>query len=265
MKFAIISDIHGNYEAFQTLLKKLNERGINHIINLGDIVGYGADPVKCLETIMYMKGMKVSNLNREEKRLATGFRIHNLMGNHDSAVVNFTDVRYFNNMAYKAIIWTKDKLNHDHKSFLKQLKLSYQINNKYYFYHSTPLDIEEWNYIYNKSIAEYYFKKLDKTFIFVGHTHSLRFFVYRENNGKVIDIYPEKENWELMEGYKYILNPGSIGQPRDGNFMSSYLILDTKRDKITIERFEYDVNTAMKKITDAGLPYFLAERLRIGK
>ncbi len=265
MKFAVISDIHGNYEAFKALLKQLNKKDINHIINLGDIVGYGADPVKCLETVMYMSGKDALNLSREEKRIATGFRIHNLMGNHDSAVVNFTDIRFFNNMAYEAILWTRDQLNHSHISYIKKLQLSYQINDKYFFYHSTPSDIEEWNYIHDKSIADYYFKKLEKQFIFVGHTHSLRFFIYRKQEDKIIDLYPNKEQWDLLEGYKYILNPGSIGQPRDGNFMPSYLILDTKRDTVDVNRYEYDVNTAMKKINDAGLPYFLAERLRIGK
>ncbi|TYB30363.1 MAG: metallophosphoesterase family protein [Candidatus Mcinerneyibacterium aminivorans] len=265
MKFAIISDIHGNYEAFKSLLMNLKEKDINHIINLGDIVGYGADPIKCIETIMYMNGEEVSNLDRNEKRIATGFRIKNIMGNHDSAVVNFTDVRFFNRMAYEAIIWTKEQLKHEHKSFLKKIQLSHQINEKYYFYHSTPTEIEEWNYIHDKSLAKYYFNKLEKKYIFVGHTHSLRFFIFREDNDKIIDVYPEKKIWELIEGYKYILNPGSIGQPRDGNFMPSYLILDTKRNKVHVERYEYDVNTAMKKITDAGLPYFLAERLRVGK
>ena len=264
MKIAIISDIHSNLEAFLSVLNYLKENDISEIVNLGDIVGYGANPIECLEMIMYMDGYEVNNISKDLKRAATGFNIHTILGNHDAGVVNFTDLSYFNTMAYEAILWTRKQLQYEHITFIKKLNYSYKIDGKYSFYHSTPHLTEEWKYLIDKSTANYCLKTAKNDIIFVGHTHVPKIFIYNKEKEKIISLNPELKEYNFRENNKYIFNPGSVGQPRDGNYMSSFLILDTKREKIEYKRIDYEVKKAQKKIVDNNLPFFLAERLSQG-
>lgn len=262
MKIAILSDVHGNFEALHAVLTVLKERSITKIINLGDTIGYGPDPIRCLEYFMYIAGKEVS-LSEEDKEFLAPFSTDVLMGNHDSACVGFSDMSYFNEHALQAIIWTRKQLTDSHEMYIKNLPMSYKWDS-YYFYHSTPEDAEKWYYLDSVPMAREYFKKSEREVVFVGHTHKLYLFIYNNANGKVSGAYPQKSVWNIDPNYRYIVNPGSVGQPRDGNYMASFMILDTVTKELTVERADYDVKTTQAKMMQARLPYVLAERLALG-
>ncbi len=262
MKIAVLSDVHGNFEALQSVLAFLKERSINKIINLGDTIGYGPDPIRCLEYFMYMSG-KNADITDDEKEYLSSFSADVLMGNHDAACVGFSDMSYFNEHAMQAIIWTRGQLQDSHAMFIKNLPYQYRWDT-YYFYHATPEDVEKWYYLDSVPMAREYFKKAEREIIFVGHTHKLYLFIYNNANGKVSGAYPQKSVWNIDPNYRYIINPGSVGQPRDGNYMASFMIIDTVTKELTIERVDYDVKTTQAKMMQAKLPYVLAERLALG-
>lgn len=262
MKVAILSDIHGNIEALRATLEFLREKSITKIINLGDTIGYGPDPVACLEYFMFMKGHPVS-LSDEDKDFLSPFSADTLMGNHDAACVDFCDMSYFNEHAHQAAVWTRQQLQYNHASFIKNLPYNF-IWDGYYCYHSTPEDTDKWYYLDSEAMAKEYLKKPGRDVIFIGHTHKIYLFIQNNANGKVSGAYPQKADWTIDKNYRYIFNPGSIGQPRDGNYMASLMILDTVTKIVTIERVNYDVKTTQAKMIKAKLPYVLAERLALG-
>ena len=244
MKIAIISDIHSNSEALNSVLKNIEK--VDEFICLGDIVGYGADPNYCIE--------KVKNLNCK----CVG-------GNHDFAVVGKVNINYFNCAARDVILWTSRQLKKDNINFLLSLSKKIELKNKVFVVHGSPQDpILE--YILDKSTASLIFSKFNFKICFVGHSHLAGCFSLDENNNQIDYInYSNGGSIEIIKNKRYIINCGSVGQPRDGNPKASYGIYDINSQKIVINRVSYPIYLTQKKIINAGLPEVLAERLSFGR
>ncbi len=225
-KIAIIADIHSNLEALKTVLKEIKKLDIKKIYCCGDIVGYGAEPNECVELISENKIISVK-------------------GNHDIGAVNLHDIELFNQWGRAAIKWSNKELSEENKRFLFKLPEFLQ-EEGVYFVHGSPRN-SLWEYVYpDYSVWDFreFFKKAGKDILVMGHTHIP--FV-RDFKGKLA------------------VNPGSVGQPRDGNSKASFCILDTAKKKAEIKRVEYNIKKTADKIKKAGLPVFLAERLFKGR
>lgn len=245
MRCAVISDIHGNYEALAAVLTDIKQKGIKDIFCLGDTVGYGADPARCLAEI-------------------GGLTDQIIAGNHDHGAVGLLDLSNFNLNARKAAEWTGKKLGAGEKDILKKLPLHLKSNiqgNEILIVHSTPNKPEDWHYILSLDEAEYQFEKFTERLCFVGHSHQPIFWEC-DTHGKC--SIAGKEYVHLEKDRRYIINVGSVGQPRDGDPRATYAICDGERMEVTMRRVEYDVKSAQEKIIRAGLPARLAERLSTG-
>jgi len=241
MRIAIFSDIHGNLEALSAVLKYLEEDGITNYICGGDVVGYGANPNECLDTVAALDCPVI-------------------MGNHDHAALGLTDITYFNPTARAALLWTRETLTLERKKFLKQLEFTYQADNMF-LVHASPRHPDQWEYILSLEAAEINFKYFTEQVCFIGHSHQ-PFFVGIAGNEQ-IELITENP-LSLKKDCRYIINIGSVGQPRDGNPNSAIVIFDTDALTISLIRIPYDIKKAQTKIIDAGLPHSLAQRLENG-
>jgi diadenosine tetraphosphatase ApaH/serine/threonine PP2A family protein phosphatase len=234
MRVAIISDIHSNLEALQKALEIIDEKKVEEIVCLGDLVGYGANPNECVE------------LTR--KRAS---RI--LLGNHDQAAFDLSQTEHFNRHARTAAYWTNQTLTQENLEFLKSLPFQHVIDDLT-FVHASPRDPEQWEYVFSAHEAKTNFESFQTRICFVGHTH-------------IPGVFPEDlkmQKSKVVRENRYIINVGSVGQPRDGNWKLSFGIFDTSAWTYDLIRSEYDVQTASEKIVAADLPRFLADRLLVG-
>jgi predicted phosphodiesterase len=242
MIYALISDIHGNLEALQTVLEciKSYKKKIDKIICLGDIVGYGADPNECI-------------------RITRAVSDIILAGNHDFAVCGQTSIENFNDYARAAVLWSRETLNHEEIHFLKELPLTYR-EKGIDFVHSSLHRPESWRYLSGTFDTQIDFQLMEQNVLFVGHTHIPVIF---ENAETKINRLNDSE-FSLEPAKKYIINPGSIGQPRDRDPRASFAFFDSEKNFVEIIRVEYDIKEAQRKIFEAGLPEVLATRLSYG-
>lgn len=232
MRIAIISDIHSNLEALTRALEIINSKNIGEIVCLGDIIGYGANPNECLSLI----------------RKTTE---HVTLGNHDEAVFHSAMAYNFNRHARSAVLWTSREITKEGIDYLRNLPVTLELGDAL-FTHASPRSPREWNYILTRSDAEENMKHFSQSICFVGHSHVPGIFC--ENN----------EILKVARGRKYIVNVGSIGQPRDHDRRLSFGIFDTGSFTYENVRAEYDVNKASEKILNAGLPRTLSERILVG-
>lgn len=240
MKIALFGDIHANYEALEAVLADTVEQGCDEYICLGDVVGYNADPIACLEKVKEM-GCPV------------------VKGNHDEDAGGNHSLEMMNPVAAQALSWTRDQLNPAQHEWLARLRMVRQVHD-FTIVHSTLDQPNAWNYVTNKFDAMSNFSYQFTQVCFHGHTHVPRVFV---RSSRVQEVKAEKVTIEA--GMKYFINAGSVGQPRDGDWRASYCIYDLKSQEITFRRLEYDIKTAQRKILEAGLPEVLATRLQEGK
>jgi diadenosine tetraphosphatase ApaH/serine/threonine PP2A family protein phosphatase len=234
MRVAIISDIHSNLEALQKALEIIDEKKVEEIVCLGDLVGYGANPNECVE------------LTRKRAR-----RI--LLGNHDQAAFDLSQTEHFNRHARTAAYWTNQTLTQENLEFLKSLPFQHVIDDLT-FVHASPRDPEQWEYVFSAHEAKTNFESFQTRICFVGHTH-------------IPGVFPEDLKMQkstVTRENRYIVNVGSVGQPRDGNWKLSFGVFDTSAWTYDLVRSEYDVQTASEKIVAADLPRFLADRLLVG-
>ena len=241
MKWAILSDVHGNLEALRSVISDLRREGADKIAFLGDAVGYGANPRECLLLLREIAEFLVA-------------------GNHEWGAVGLTDVSYFNNAAKAAVQWTGGELAEEDRTFLRRLPLVHQ-SGGITFVHATPNEPGEWNYIFTYPEAEEAFRSLAEEIAFVGHSHSP---VILAKKGKKSATSLGREAAILEKGTRYIINVGSVGQPRDGNPDAAYGLYDEGERKFLLKRVPYDIPTAQEKIMRAGLPPSLARRLAEG-
>lgn len=241
MKHLFISDIHSNLVALDALLKKAD--GISKkysVVCIGDIVGYGAQPNECMERI-------------------TGLTDKIVLGNHDAGVIGKTDIRMFNYSAKEAIIWTREKMSRKH---LKRLNdIPYIIAEKNFaVVHSSPSNPEYWNYIDSIYEAQDEFKVTGFELTFIGHTHIP--LIYRLKNEEVNMLFDE--HLECEKNARYIVNVGSVGQPRNKDNRACAVLFDNEEGTLDYIKAEYNIKSAQEKILEAHLPKFLAERLERG-
>ncbi len=241
MRYAIFSDIHSNLEALEAVFNAYRTESIDKYLCVGDVVGYAADPKECIKRI-------------EDLAIVT------VAGNHDWATVDLFPLNYFNELAYEAIFWTSQSIDDNARYFLKSLKLIYK-NKDLTLVHGTLDNPHDFNYMTDGYIAEETFRLMETNICFVGHSHVAGIFI-KDKNERI--IYHQEDNIDVKEDNRYIVNVGSVGQPRDGNPRAAYCIYDTDSRKLWIKRVSYDMNTARKKIVDAGLPKFLGDRLLVG-
>lgn len=241
MRYALISDVHSNLEALNAVIGKVKADKVDKVILLGDIVGYGPDPNECIDTLRKFADILIA-------------------GNHDHGAVGMTDISCFNNHAKAAIQWTTSVLSEENKVFLSSLPLTSNIKSgSIYLVHSSPKEPEEWEYLQKAKDADTNFKFFSETNCFIGHSHRPAI-IEMAPDGK-IRIYSGHS--DIKTGCRYIINAGSVGQPRDGNPDASYAIFDT--DSVTIKRAAYDILLTQKKMKDAGLPSYLIDRLSEGR
>jgi len=245
MRYLIFTDIHGNLEAFLVFLKFAQKYKIDHYLFLGDLVGYGASPNEIIQKIRALKP------------------ISTIRGNHDKAVCEIDTVQTFNPIAASAIHWTRQNILKKNLTYLARLKKGLiVINDEISICHGAPFD--EDHYIFGEFDAAEAFLHVKTPICFFGHTHFP--FVYTEKDHFVEGTFLTGNSNEIKieKGTKYLINPGSIGQPRDRNPRAACAIYDSKSKKIKFFRLEYDIGEAQRKIIKANLPPALAERLGVG-
>ncbi len=242
MRYAILSDIHSNLEAFDAAEKDLQKEGVDKVFFLGDIVGYGPNPNECIERLRELTDIVVA-------------------GNHDYAVIGYTDITYFNKYAKAVIEWTERRLKEEYIEYLKRMPLIIPEIENMTLVHSTPYKPQEWNYITTLFDALENFNFFKQQLCFIGHSHQPVVIVLDADNR----CYVERgETFKIRKDARYIINVGSVGQPRDGNSDLSYAIYDSDKSSARIKRLSYDIKKVQAKMRDERLPAYLIHRLEEG-
>ena len=242
MKWAVLSDIHGNLEAFNAALDCLSKESIDRVAFLGDVVGYGANPNECIDLLKDIADIMVA-------------------GNHDYGSVGLTDTSSFNPLAQVAIEWTAKELSTINRNFLSQGHLISIIDDST-FVHSAPYNPQNWDYLFSRDDLTMDFNSFETKICFIGHSHIP--LVFKRDNTERASL-SKALIVRLEEGGSYIINLGSVGQPRDGIPDAAFGIYDAKERMFTVKRVPYDIGTAQKKIIRAGLPERLAARIAVGR
>jgi predicted phosphodiesterase len=243
MKVAVISDIHSNRHAFEATLEAVAASDAAELWCLGDLVGYGAEPDACVE------------LARRHAAVC-------LAGNHDMAVTGEIPLDEFSRGASLAAQWTREVISPENLAFLAELSPQGH-EGDLGLYHASPRD-PVWEYVLSTLLAELCFDAQDRRVCLIGHSHVALSFVRREL--ELATGQPQREGTELtIEDGEWLLNPGSVGQPRDGDPRASWLLLDLDELTASFRRTSYDVAGAARAIRAARLPDSLAERLEYGQ
>ena len=246
MRYLVVSDLHANWEALEAVLDDAEGR-YTRVACCGDIVGYGADPNRVVEWV--------------RAHCAVVIR-----GNHDRACTGLEDLEWFNPVARAAALWTLENLTADNAGFVRELCKGPQFLDGMQVLHGSPCDEDE--YLVDADEAAQAFGYLESPLAFFGHTHLQGGFIW--NHARVETILPvslrnDRELLDIESGTGYLINPGSVGQPRDGDPRASYVLYDSDAGIMTYRRIPYDIERAQNKIREAGLPPFLANRLAIGR
>jgi len=240
-QIAVISDIHGNVQALRAVLQSIEERGIPTIICLGDVVGYGANPNECIDLL-------------KERDIPT------IAGNHDHAAVGMVDITFFNEIAKKAVHWTREVLTEENAAWLKERPYTHELAPDYFFVHASPVDPPAWSYVLTFGEARNCFDAFGNPFCFIGHSHQPAIV---EKSGRDLSC-PEGYSVAVKEKCRYLVNVGSVGQPRDRNPAACYVHADLETNQIHFVRVPYDIQSAQEAILTNKLPEELAERLGYG-
>jgi len=240
MRFAIFSDIHANLEALEAVLADAHKRKCTHFVCLGDVVGYNANPHECVDRIRKLDCPIVK-------------------GNHDEQASLPESSSDFNELAERAIKWTRDNLAEEEKQWLREWPLQKQVRD-FTIVHATLDTPAQWGYVFNNLDAAASLTYQHTTVCFFGHTHVPMVFIRDDGVGR-----ESIEHIRIEPTKKYFINMGSAGQPRDGNWRAAYCIYDMENNLVEQLRVKYDLAVAQKKIVKAGLPRLLAERLAIGR
>lgn len=242
MRIAVLSDIHGNTEALVTVLRALEKERIDRVVCLGDLVGYGPEPEACID-----------------RMLDTTDRI--VAGNHDWAAAGRTSTENFNVEAKQAVRWTEKTLSEESSKKLRKLPLT-ALEEDVLLVHATPDTPDRWRYLHGAEDARSSFEAMHHEFCFSGHSHRPGAFVKRP--GGNIEVLPASD-FTLDPGSAWIVNPGSVGQPRDGDPRASFGIFDTESRRFQLRRLSYPIPEVQGKMEKQGLPRFLIERLSRGR
>jgi diadenosine tetraphosphatase ApaH/serine/threonine PP2A family protein phosphatase len=245
MRIAFFTDLHANREALTACLEHAGGSRIDRYAFLGDYVGYGADPVFAIETVM---------AHAERGAIA-------VLGNHDAAAV--VPDQLMSDTAFAVMEWTRDRLDATHKAFIKGLPLSLEDDGRLYV-HASADQPAAWHYVTDRHAASQCLAATGAQAVFCGHTHVPALF-HRSMTGRTASFRPQHAvEIPLTAGRRWLAVIGSVGQPRDHNPAACYAVLDTARGALTYFRVPYDIDTAARKINEAGLPDVLSRRLFAG-
>ena len=245
MRALVVSDLHSNAEALRMVMNRVRRKKFDQVICLGDFVGYGAQPNQVLDTMRTIKGPKLY-----------------IRGNHDRVAAGLDQAEGFNTVAKTAAFWTRDHLSARNRHFLEKLPLGPLELEGVLICHGAPHDEDE--YVFHEGHARDIFAASTAPFILYGHTHLPVIFsidrMHRVHGVAVRDDVVVR----LDREHRYLINPGSVGQPRDRNPAASFVIFDSKRLTVQFFRVPYDVAKTQASIIKAGLPAILAQRLALG-
>jgi diadenosine tetraphosphatase ApaH/serine/threonine PP2A family protein phosphatase len=241
MRYAIVSDVHGNLESLECALAATQSG--DTLVSLGDVVGYGPNPNECVALL------------RERCE-------HAVLGNHDLAAVESFGVESFNSVARAAIGWTQSVLDEPSRAWLNALPYELRFPN-FLLVHGAP--VRYFEYVLDKEAAARAFESTDAPIVFVGHTHIAEYWDCDEDG--VIGHKHMQHGGELMlePGKRYIVDVGSVGQPRDLNPQASFLFYEPEQGRVEWVRYAYPIEEVQRKMRAAGLPAYLAERLAVGR
>ena len=238
MRILVFSDIHGNVEALDRACEEAARLRPDLIVSLGDVVGYGANPNECVSIVQETAHIRIG-------------------GNHDVAAAGLIGTETFSGTAQNALKWTSREIHPRNRDALGEYDTVRRCEDCV-FAHASPLSPMEWEYVYTINQANAIFDGVRERFVFIGHTHVPAIIERGEARGArvVSGMFAAIE-----PGSRYLVNVGSIGQPRDGIAAASFALLDAQKGTITIRRVPYDIRSAQDKIRNSGLPESLAERL----
>ena len=251
MRYAVLSDIHANLEALTAVMEALSAERIDQYLCLGDVVGYGADPSACLERLQACGAFLIG-------------------GNHDVACVGKLELGWFNEAAQAALRWTRDQLSFTDLDALRRLPLT-ATTGPLTLVHSSLKRPERFEYLVDLAQVVDTLNACRTLMCLAGHTHVPCCVAYHRTQRRVVGMSTAPQELREMsfvddpETMRYLLNPGSVGQPRDGDPRASFLVIDTAEHRAALRRVAYDIASAQRKIREAGLPEFLAERLAAGR
>lgn len=241
MRYAIVSDVHANIDSLQCVLSSIAPS--DALVSLGDVVGYGPNPNECVAAL---------------RERAT----HAVLGNHDLAAVENFGVENFNPAARTAINWTQGALDDDAKRWLDSLPYELRLPD-FLLVHGAPVDYFE--YILDKATAARAFDRTDARIVFVGHTHIAEYWD-RDAEGNIGHRHMQQGGELVLDADKrYIIDVGSVGQPRDLNPLACYVEYDGDSRRVRWIRYEYPIAEVQRKMRAAGLPAYLADRLSAGR
>ncbi|KXK16754.1 MAG: putative phosphoesterase [Chloroflexi bacterium OLB15] len=242
MRILIISDIHANLTAFETVLNDA-KNDWDYVWCLGDVVGYGPDPNECVDLLKTLPMLC-------------------LAGNHDWAALGRLDIRTFNPDARKAVDWTRNTLTPVNIAFLEALPTTFVIGN-YTLAHGSPRE-PVWEYILEPLIAALNFSHFETPYCLVGHTHQPIIYEQVSEHGDTEAISPVYRARRQLNGRRQIINPGSVGQPRDANPDAAYALLDDETNTWEYRRVPYDIPAVQKRMREYDMPERLIARLEHG-
>jgi diadenosine tetraphosphatase ApaH/serine/threonine PP2A family protein phosphatase len=240
VRYAVLSDIHGNLEALGAVLRDAAAHAAD-VLCLGDVVGYGADPGPCVDLVAARARATVA-------------------GNHEHAVIGRLDLGWFNRYARVAAEWTRERIDADCAAYLGALPLTAEVEDAT-LVHASPRQPEEWDYLVSAGDGLGAFEAFATRLCFVGHSHVPAVWSLGSSGP---DYARGDVEVTLDAGRRYIVNVGSVGQPRDRDPRAAYALWDVEARRISVRRVAYDVATARGKIEAAGLPRLLADRLAAG-
>ncbi len=242
MRYGFFSDVHANLEALKACILDFRAEKIDKLFFLGDAVGFGPNPDECIKLID-----EISEIE--------------LMGNHDYAALGLMETEYFNQYAAESMGWTKDSLSDKSIEIMSDFELMHQIDD-IYMVHSSPRDPENWHYILDMDDAKENFNFFEQKICLVGHTHR-PYIVYKCQTEAA--ALSKQTDEILKDDCRYLINIGSVGQPRDGDPRSCYLIYDTDTKTVKLQRVDYNVKNTQNDMVKLGLPDYLIERLTTGR
>ncbi len=242
MRVLIISDIHANLTAFETVLEDARDQW-DYVWCLGDVVGYGPDPNECVELLCSMPHLC-------------------LAGNHDWAALGRLDIRTFNPDARKAVNWTRETLTPENTHYLEDLPTTFVIGD-YTLAHGSPRE-PVWEYILEPLIAALNFPHFETPYCLVGHTHQPVIYEQIADDGETQVVMPSYRQQRQLNGHRQIINPGSVGQPRDQNPDAAYALLDVENKTWEHRRVPYDIAAVQQRMRNYDMPDRLVIRLEHG-
>jgi len=243
LRYLILSDTHGNLEALTAVATAARDQ-YDYVLCLGDVVGYGADP------------NAVTDWVRQNAMIT-------IRGNHDRACSSLVGLDWFNPLAQAATRWTHDALTETNRNWLHALPSGPAQIEDFQLVHGSPLDEDD--YLVNVMDAAQAFQQIDAPLTFFGHTHLQGAFEYRHGKTARLALPSSRHTFAVDDGAAYLVNPGSVGQPRDRDPRAAFALYDRATRSLELCRIAYDVDEAQRKILDAGMPAALAERLAMGR